>query len=221
MSKYHSKVSRRVGRPKIAELRGQLSTRERILQAAEALFIERGYAAVSINEITQRVEITKPTLYHYFGDKENLFTTVMLNLLEKIGAFTGKMLEQDLPLSVRLNLLAHDYHKTCRMCLSYLLKDCLDNLDHQHCEKIQQALNQHVLNPLESYYTAAMKAGTIRQGEPRSMAELTISALEGLHLLHAFKEVDVINLNRIVESSIETFLKQPEPTRFPIAEESF
>ncbi len=219
MSKFHSKNPKRVGRPKMAEQQGQLSTRERILQAAEALFIERGYAAVSINEITQRVEITKPTLYHYFGDKDNLYATVMEELLEKIGDHIQEALAQDLPLPARLNLLAHGYHETCRMCLTYLLKDSIDNLGTRHCEAVRQALNRHILGPLESFYASAMAAGTVRHDNPRTMAELTISALDGLYLLHAFEEPEEVDLNRVVASSIEVFLRQLEPVRISLAEE--
>ncbi|MGH3647688.1 MAG: TetR/AcrR family transcriptional regulator [Micromonosporaceae bacterium] len=47
--------------------------RERqMLEAAEAVFAERGYQDASMDEIARRVGVTKPMLYAYFGSKEGL-----------------------------------------------------------------------------------------------------------------------------------------------------
>jgi AcrR family transcriptional regulator len=44
-----------------------------MLDVAEDLFGERGYRAVSMDEIAARVGVSKPMLYHYYGSKERLF----------------------------------------------------------------------------------------------------------------------------------------------------
>ncbi|MGQ0632710.1 MAG: TetR/AcrR family transcriptional regulator [Sporichthyaceae bacterium] len=44
-----------------------------MLDAAEALFGEHGYAAASMDDIAARVGVSKPMLYHYYGSKERLF----------------------------------------------------------------------------------------------------------------------------------------------------
>lgn len=48
-------------------------TRARILDAAFDLFVERGFAAVSIREIAERSEVTKSLIHHHFGGKEGLW----------------------------------------------------------------------------------------------------------------------------------------------------
>src|SRR6201747_713762 len=50
---------------------------EQTLLAAHALFAERGYAAVKMDEIAASVGVTKPMLYNYFGNKEQLYITCM------------------------------------------------------------------------------------------------------------------------------------------------
>jgi AcrR family transcriptional regulator len=50
---------------------------EQTLVAAHALFAERGYAAVKMDEIAASVGVTKPLLYNYFGNKEQLYITCM------------------------------------------------------------------------------------------------------------------------------------------------
>jgi AcrR family transcriptional regulator len=50
---------------------------EQTLQVAHALFAERGYAAVTMDEIAAAVGVTKPLLYNYFGNKEQLYIACM------------------------------------------------------------------------------------------------------------------------------------------------
>ncbi|HKA67436.1 MAG TPA: helix-turn-helix domain-containing protein [Solirubrobacterales bacterium] len=50
---------------------------EQTLNAAHALFAERGYAAVKMDEIAASVGVTKPLLYNYFGNKERLYIACM------------------------------------------------------------------------------------------------------------------------------------------------
>lgn len=54
-----------------------MENRDRIIREAMTLFAERGYHAVGVQEIVSKSEITKPTLYHYFGNKEGLFLTLL------------------------------------------------------------------------------------------------------------------------------------------------
>jgi len=43
-----------------------------MLAVAEQVFAERGYLAASMDEIAERVGVSKPMLYEYFGSKEGL-----------------------------------------------------------------------------------------------------------------------------------------------------
>jgi AcrR family transcriptional regulator len=46
--------------------------REAVLRAAVALFLEQGYHRATLNEVAERLNITKPALYHYFDNKEDI-----------------------------------------------------------------------------------------------------------------------------------------------------
>ena len=63
-----------------ASVRTRLSRDDRMeqtLEAAHDLFAERGYAAVTMDEIAAAVGVTKPLLYNYFGNKERLYIACM------------------------------------------------------------------------------------------------------------------------------------------------
>lgn len=51
-------------------------TKERILSAAEELFAEKGYDAVTIREITSKARCNLSLVYYYFGSKKKLYLEV-------------------------------------------------------------------------------------------------------------------------------------------------
>lgn len=59
------------------------SRRQAIVEAAAAVFIERGFEATSMAEIASRAGGSKATLYSYFPSKEELFLMVMKFLAEE------------------------------------------------------------------------------------------------------------------------------------------
>ncbi|MGW4905072.1 TetR/AcrR family transcriptional regulator [Streptomyces sp. NPDC004270] len=52
--------------------RKKQQTAQRILRTAIALFVERGFDAVSVQEIADAAEVSKMTVFNYFGTKEDL-----------------------------------------------------------------------------------------------------------------------------------------------------
>ena len=70
--------------------------RDAVLQTAAALFIEKSFARTSMNDVAERLHITKPALYHYFRNKEEVLlecyrqgTALIGNSLNEIAADCG------------------------------------------------------------------------------------------------------------------------------------
>jgi len=63
-----------MARPRFANL--DLDTRYRILETAAEEFAARGYDGVSLNQLIDRLEMSKGSFYYYFDDKADLFSTV-------------------------------------------------------------------------------------------------------------------------------------------------
>lgn len=53
------------------------STRQRILREAEQLFVERGYHATALQEVADRVGITKAALYYHFASKAEILGNLL------------------------------------------------------------------------------------------------------------------------------------------------
>jgi AcrR family transcriptional regulator len=59
-----------------------LSTRERILDVALDLFIEKGFDKTSLREIAEQLGVTKAALYYYFASKEDILMALHMRLHE-------------------------------------------------------------------------------------------------------------------------------------------
>jgi AcrR family transcriptional regulator len=63
--------------------------RERqMVSVAEEMFAERGYQAASMDEIAERVGVSKPMLYEYFGSKAGLFVACIRQARAELLAVT-------------------------------------------------------------------------------------------------------------------------------------
>ena len=60
--------------------------REAIVDAAYALFAERGFADVTVTEIAERAEVGRTTFFRYFGDKQEVLFAEEQNLLDGLRA---------------------------------------------------------------------------------------------------------------------------------------
>jgi AcrR family transcriptional regulator len=66
--------------------RKQQRAREQIVDAAYALFAERGFAQVTVADIAERAEVGRTTFFRYFGDKQEVVFADEQRLLEAFAA---------------------------------------------------------------------------------------------------------------------------------------
>ncbi len=59
-------------------------TAARILDAAEALFAERGYAGTSLRDVAEAVGLRTPSLYNHFESKELLYAAVLDRVVDPV-----------------------------------------------------------------------------------------------------------------------------------------
>lgn len=72
-----------------------MDNKTNILNCSLTLFSQKGFEAVSVQQLVNEANITKPTLYYYFKSKEGLYNqlleqnyTVLNNKIEKISKYS-------------------------------------------------------------------------------------------------------------------------------------
>lgn len=79
--------------------------RNEILDAAQKLFVQKGFEAASINDILKEVGIARGTLYYHFKSKEEILDAMIARLTDSLLAEAGKIASrQDIPLIRRMTM---------------------------------------------------------------------------------------------------------------------
>ncbi len=68
-------------------------TKSRILDAAETLFIEHGYEAMSLRQITSKAEVNLAAVNYHFGSKESLMHAMLSRRLDLLNQERLKLLD--------------------------------------------------------------------------------------------------------------------------------
>jgi AcrR family transcriptional regulator len=68
-----------------APARGKTVTKDRLLDAAEALFMEHGFEATTLRAITAAAEVNLAAVNYHFGSKEELFQSVLTRRLDPMN----------------------------------------------------------------------------------------------------------------------------------------
>lgn len=91
------------------------TSRKEIQDKAMELFLHKGYHGMSTTDLCKALGISRPTLYWYFKDKEDILFSVHKGRLEsRIKPIIFRMKQTDDPLA-RLRLFIHEYTKV--VCL--------------------------------------------------------------------------------------------------------
>jgi AcrR family transcriptional regulator len=61
------------------------TTKQALIAAGRSLFAERGYADVSVGELTQRAGVTTGALYHQFASKQGLLQAVYVDVAQGVS----------------------------------------------------------------------------------------------------------------------------------------
>ena len=161
-------------------------SRDKILDAAEALFARRGLAGVGMAEVAEAVDLSKATLFHHFRSKAQLHAAVMARILEGIEVLTLPALAGDGRPAERLDRGIHTLIDALatnptypRLLLRSLFED--DELTGEMPEEI--AANAAIAR-IAAAFTSLLKDG-VSSGDFRPMsASHTMQTLIGATVYH-------------------------------------
>jgi AcrR family transcriptional regulator len=146
-----------------------------ILDAAELLFIQKGYEKATINDILDKVEIGKGTFYHYFKAKEDVMNAVIGRMVERVVIAVGAVADNT-------ELDAHE--KMRRIILSLNISESPNGA---MIEELHQPANaqMHQKSIVETIRASApILAGVVEQGI-REGVYSTLYPLETIEFLLA------------------------------------
>jgi AcrR family transcriptional regulator len=85
--------------------------RRDILEAAARVFARRGYAAATLAELAEAAGYAAPSLYRYFGSKEEIFASLMALVSTEVQEAFDAPVDRRLPVQDRLAALFLSLHR--------------------------------------------------------------------------------------------------------------
>jgi TetR/AcrR family transcriptional regulator len=77
-------------------------TRAAVLEAAEAIFADKGFAATRLEDVADRVGIRRASIVYYFRDKQELYHAVLASVFGGLHARISEALSRPDPLAARI-----------------------------------------------------------------------------------------------------------------------
>ena len=161
------------------------ATRLRILAAAKHEFARKGLAGARIDAIAARAKSNKRMLYHYFGNKEDLFTRT---LEDAYGAFRSAEaaleLEKDDPLTAlqRLMHFTFDYYLANPEFITLVNSENLHKARHIKGSKVMDEMNKTFVSRMKFLLKKGADAGVYLPGLDAIQILIAVSGL-GFHYL--------------------------------------
>ena len=169
--------------------------RENIVSAASALFMERGIAATSMDDIAKAAGYSKATLYVYFENKEEIVGILVLNSMKKLDDYISSALMQHEATKARYDFI-------CRGLVQYqeefpfYFKMVLDkiNIDFESKEYLPEEketyqIGEEINEKIKNFLLSGMEKGDLRSDLEIMPAILNFwGMLSGIIQLAANKE---------------------------------
>jgi AcrR family transcriptional regulator len=140
------------------------SSRQRIVATARALFVERGYASVSMQQIADATGLRKASLYHHFRSKEALFADVMAAEMDRVLIDFAEVRTVDGTIEEQLEQIALvNYRQFAQPDLYQLARDFFQHVPESEHEEVHKRLRE-----MEDFF-AGLFGQAIERGELESV----------------------------------------------------
>jgi AcrR family transcriptional regulator len=155
-----------------------LNKRDEILLEANKLFHKKGYNGTSMQDIADRVNLLKGSLYHHFSSKEELLFELINESIDRLLLVTGQIFERtDLGTREKLRELIkqHVLHLTGSNESLLIATNELDKLSEKHRESYSAKRKEY-----SKFWREVLEEG-IQNGEfPPTDIGLTSLAIRGM-----------------------------------------
>ena len=146
---------------------------ERILNEGWRLFQQRGYRGATVDELCLRCQLSKPTVYYYFKDKENLFVQVLQHKLHDFQAAA----EQPGSLSARLQSVAVAILTSFQKEYSPLLRDREHIKKPENLKKIRDAFRGSLFGPITAIMQSGISTGELKEEKAETLTLIFLGTI--------------------------------------------
>lgn len=155
--------------------------RELLLDVAFDLFVQRGYAAVSMQEIAEAAGMTKGAPYYHFKSKDDLFIQIFTREVDRLKAGFIDCFAGDAPFPDRLRQAVIFVQESTRGDVKHLFSDFDYHVTPRLKPEQLASFVPHIdiTAAITPYFAAAAAAGVFSRMDPATAARLFMTLTMG------------------------------------------
>ena len=161
------------------------ATRKRILAAAKAEFARKGLGGARVDDIANRAKANKRMMYHYFGNKEELFRLTLEDAYAAFREAEAKLqIEQNDPIMALKRLVAFtwEYYLANPEFITLVNSENLHKARHIKNSTMMDVLNKPFLTRMETLLERGAAQGLFRKNLDPVQILIVLSGV-GFHYL--------------------------------------
>ena len=191
--------------PAVARARQREAKRQAVLQTAAQLFNERGFHATSLDDIAERLHVSKPTLYYYIKSKDDILLECVRSALvmmhegiEAVREDGGRALDQLIAcMRIYAGIVTEEFGK----CLILIGEDPLPPPQKKELRQLKAGIDSQ----FRRLIAAAMDEGSITACNPKLAGFVLGGALSWIG--RWYREDGELTPEQVIDQTIELLLR--------------
>lgn len=160
---------------------------QQILEAAVKIIMEKGYNGATIESIAGEAEVSTGTIYLYFKNKEELYASLNLKIIEEFDRELTRLLRDDrISSEDKLKLawdslysIASQSPVNMRALVHGQLQGSLQNISPALLDRLN-TMAKAIMKKIAGIFREGIKEGKIKNANPNALADLFWGMFTGL-----------------------------------------
>lgn len=177
--------------------------RDALIRAAARAFNDRGFHNTSLDDIAAELEVTKPTLYYYVGNKEELLFQCFLTGLDGIRAALRDVAQSKATARERLAIVLRGYAVAIASEFGWCMVRAEDQELGPELGAHVKALKSEIDLGIRALIQDGVRDGTIAAEDPKMTAFGIAGALNGI--AHWYRDNRPLSAAQIADRFVRIF----------------
>jgi AcrR family transcriptional regulator len=188
-----------------------------ILKAARRLFFDNGFRPVTVESIARKAELSKGSIYLYFKSKEEIYTQILLNDIDKFHEHFKDLLHTSTSASEAITKFAVIYvdlflndRELFRILMTFMLHTNAMNLPEDLNNHIIRSTNKNI-NSIEEILAYGIKRGefspTLNLRLSRNAFWGLLNGIISLHLFTGSESKRVEAIHSTIKEGLEIYIR--------------
>jgi AcrR family transcriptional regulator len=189
-----------------SRVRDPEATKQRVLRAAKVEFARYGLAGARVDAIAHRAKANKQRIYHYFGNKRDLFLAVLEDAYRDIRNAESKLdLDHLDPVEAIETLVAFtwNYYLTNPEFLTLVNNENLHKAAHLKRSKVIGEMHGPFRARLADILERGVRERVFRRGVDPDQLNLTIAAIGYYYLTNRFTNSIIYNTDLVARGALK------------------